>query len=218
MATMHTVTSRRPNRTAGRGGRAPQTPDGAGGGVATATLLRRCLLAVAALAVAGTTVELAMIRHWKSPVQVVAWLALAVLAAAAGLLAFRPSRRVVQTVRVLAAAAALSGALGVAVHVHENYEAGPLDARYERTWATMSQPARWWAAVSRTVGPAPPVAPGVLGQAALALFFATLRHPALGRSASGTAGPAGTPGEQPGAPDDKPAARRRPGRARASPA
>jgi hypothetical protein len=43
----------------------------------------------------------------------------------------------------------------------------------------MSEGARWWAALSKTVGPAPPIAPGVLAQASLALLLSTIRHPAL---------------------------------------
>lgn len=142
-------------------------------------MLRRCLLALVGLSAAGTAVELAMLRHWNGPLQLLPWVALAVVGIAAGLLARRPSRRMVQTVRVLALAVAVSAAAGVYVHVEENYQSGPLDQRYTSTWDTMPAAARWWAAVSKTVGPAPPVAPGVLAQAALGLLFATVRHPAL---------------------------------------
>ena len=147
----------------------------------TAALLRRGLLALVALSIAGTALELATVHHWQSPVQLVAWIALAALAVATGLLARQPTRVAVQAARALAVAVLLSAAAGVLTHVHENYEAGPLDQRFEATWGTMSEGARWWAAVSKTVGPAPPLAPAVLGQAALGLLFATLRHPALQR-------------------------------------
>jgi len=65
------------------------------------------------------------------------------------------------------------------VHIDVNYQSGPLDYRYAAIWETMPDPTRWWAALSKTVGPAPPVAPGVLAQASLGLLFATVRHPAL---------------------------------------
>jgi hypothetical protein len=148
--------------------------------LATAELLRRCLLALVLLSVGGVAVELAMIRHWKTPVQLVPWVMLAVAATAAVLLASRPSPKVIRTVRVLAVVIALTAIFGVYEHVEENYDAGPLDQRYETTWQTMPAVARWWAAISKTVGPAPPIAPAVLGQAALGLLFATIRHPALG--------------------------------------
>jgi hypothetical protein len=144
-----------------------------------AGVLRRCLLALVGLSAAGTAVELAMLRHWNGPWQLLPWIALAVVAIAAGLLAGRPSRRVVYTVRALAFAVVVCAAAGVYVHVEENYQSGPLDQRYTSTWDTMPAAARWWAALSKTVGPAPPVAPGVLAQAALGLLFATARHPAL---------------------------------------
>jgi hypothetical protein len=149
----------------------------------TAALLRRCLLVLVGLSVAGTAVELAMLRHWKSPIQLVAWGALGLVALGAALLVLRPAPGTVRAVRLLAAAVAVGAAVGVATHVHENYEAGPLDYRYTATWAALPAAARWWAAASKTVGPAPPIAPAVLAQAALGLLFATARHPALARRA-----------------------------------
>jgi hypothetical protein len=41
---------------------------------------------------------------------------------------------------------------------------------------------QWWYAITRTVGPAPTLAPGMLGQAAATLMLAT-----IGRRASSTA-------------------------------
>jgi len=96
-----------------------------------------------------------------------------------GMLAVRPSRNVVRGVRLLAVAVAVASAIGVYVHIDVNYQSGPLDYRYAAIWETMPDPTRWWAALSKTVGPAPPVAPGVLAQASLGPLFATVRHPAL---------------------------------------
>ena len=68
-------------------------------------------------------------------------------------------------------------------HVNANYEAGPLDFRFADRWDSLSGWRRWWEALSGGVGPAPPLAAGVLAQAALCVLLATARHPAFaGRS------------------------------------
>ena len=166
-------------------GRTPAPPGGPAGpdSRGPAALLRGGLLGLAGLAAAGAAVELAMLRHWHGPMQLLPWAALVAVAAGEALLAVRPSRGVVRGVRVLAVAVGLCTAAGVYAHIAANYEAGPLDQRYTATWATLPAAARWWAAASLEVGPAPPVAPGVLAQAALALLLATARHPALARRA-----------------------------------
>ena len=142
-------------------------------------MLRRCLLVLVGLAAGGAAVELALLRHWHGPLQLVPWFALAAVGVGAGVLAGRPSPWAVQAVRGLALAVALCAAGGVAAHVAANYDAGPLDQRYTTTWDTLPLATRWWAALTLTVGPAPPIAPGVLAQATLGLLFATVRHPAL---------------------------------------
>ncbi|MDQ3699489.1 MAG: hypothetical protein M3442_01040 [Chloroflexota bacterium] len=146
----------------------------------TAALLRRCLIALAALSVAGLAGDLAMLRHWQSAVQLIPWFSLGLAAVAIALLLARPSRGTVWVVRTLSLAVALSAALGVFQHVLANYESGPLDFRYTDIWGTMSEPARWWAAMIMTVGPAPPLAAAALANAALLVLIATVRHPALG--------------------------------------
>lgn len=159
------------------------TPAAASSG--TAELLRRLLIVLAGLAVVGTAIDLAMVRHWTSPSQLVAWAALGVASVAGVLLVARPSRTVVLVVRALAIAVALSAAVGVYVHVDSNYEAGPLDYRYVDTWEAMPAVSRWWAAATKTVGPASPIAPVALAHAALCLLFATVRHPALALDRAG---------------------------------
>jgi hypothetical protein len=144
----------------------------------TTALMRRFLLWLAAASAAGTAVELAMLRHWKSLDQLVPWVALAAAAVAIWLVA-RPTRRAIRTARVLALAVALTAAVGLAEHVVANYEAGPLDVGYAATWDSMSELSRWLVAVTETVGPSPPIAPGVLAQIGLAVLIATIRHPAL---------------------------------------
>jgi hypothetical protein len=136
---------------------------------------------VAALSVVGTGVELAMLRHWGTPLQVVPWFALAALAGGLGLMA-RPTPRSVRLARAIAVAVAATGAFGVVEHVVANYDAAPLDYRYGPRWAAMSAAGRWWAAATKAVGPAPPLAPAVLAWAALCLWFATHHHPVRRRA------------------------------------
>src|SRR5581483_8356491 len=81
--------------------------------------------------------------------------------------------------QALAVAIVLTAAVGIFEHIEANYEAGPLDQRYAYTWDTLSEADRWWAAITKAVGPSPPLAPGALAQGGLCLIFATLRHPAL---------------------------------------
>ncbi|HEU5318916.1 MAG TPA: hypothetical protein VFX49_22580 [Chloroflexota bacterium] len=166
----------------GRGGGSGGHSRADGPGGVVEALLRRSLLVVAALAAAGTAIELAMLRHWKSGMQLVPWVVLAVLLTAIGLVAMRPSRGSVRVARGVAVAAVLASLVGMYEHVEANYESGPLDYRYTESWASMPEGARWWAALSKTVGPAPPIAPGVLSQASLALLLATLRHESLRRA------------------------------------
>jgi hypothetical protein len=146
---------------------------------AAAGALRRGLIALAVLGVAGTAVELAMERHWKSTVQLIPWFTLAVIAVGVVLLVVRPAAGRVRLVRVLMVVVFASATFGVFEHVSANYDAGPLDARYSKRWATMSTFDRWRAAATHAVGPSPPLAPAVVAQAALCLGLATLHHPAL---------------------------------------
>lgn len=148
----------------------------------TPTLLRRGLLGLAALTTVGLAVELAVERHWTQPIQLVAWAAVVALGTAIALLAGTPSGGRVRLAQAIAVAVVLSAGFGVWEHVAGNYDAGPLDYRYSSSWDTLNEATRWWLAVTKTVGPAPPLAAGALAQAALAVLLATLRHPALARA------------------------------------
>ena len=153
---------------------------------ATATFLRRGLLALAALTIVGIALELITEHHWTQPSQLIAWAALALLAVALGLLvrAGQPWR--VRVARLLALAVVASALFGIWEHIAANHDAGPLDRRYAATWATLSTPSRWWLAARKVVGPAPPLAPGALAEAGIAVLLATVGHPALaGRSRRG---------------------------------
>lgn len=147
----------------------------------TTPLLRRGLLWLGGLTCLGLVVELAVERHWTQPLQLVAWVALAVVAAALVLVARRPTSGRIRLARILAGAAILSAVVGVGVHVDSNRDAGELDRDYGDRWASLSDATRWWLAVTKTVGPSPPLAPGALAQAAFCVLLATVRHPALAR-------------------------------------
>jgi hypothetical protein len=108
---------------------------------------------------------------------------------AIAILATGTGRRGIRAVRLIATAVAVSGAIGVFIHVRANYESAPLDFRYTDTWATTAEPIRWLLAATDTVGPSPTLAPAALTFAALALLAATLRHPSLRRSGHDDANP-----------------------------
>lgn len=141
---------------------------------ALVTRLRRGLLALTAAVAAGTTVELAMHRHWNDLLQAVPFAGLAVVAAGAAVAAAGRGRAALVTGRVAALVVAAVGVFGVYEHVTSNYEAGPLDFRYTERWPAMSEPERWWAAATGEVGPSPPLAPGILALAGACLGLALM--------------------------------------------
>lgn len=145
-------------------------------------LLRGSLSALTMLGIVGTAFELATLQHWNGAMQLVPWAALLLLAAALALHAAAGGR---------ASQTGLVRALALLVLA----DAGPLDQRFAETWDALSPWLRWWYAITRTVGPAPTLAPGMLGQAATTLILATIgqratfpesatrhrRHPYLSR-------------------------------------
>jgi hypothetical protein len=145
----------------------------------TPTLLRRGVLALAWLGLAGTTTELVFLRHWQSATQLIVWPFVAVLGIAALLVSVRPRPRTIVLVRWLAAVVVVVAAIGVGLHVIENLAAGALDRNYASTWSSMAPIDQWWAAITSGVGPAPVLAPGALGEISLAVVLATVRHPTL---------------------------------------
>jgi hypothetical protein len=148
-------------------------------GDAASPILRRGLLWLAAVTGAGIGVELAADRHWTQPVQLVAWAALGVIALALLLVAWRPTWWKLRLARLLVIIVMVSAIWGIWEHVYANYDAGALDFEYADVWDGLTEPTRWWLALSKTVGPSPPLAPAALAQAGLAVLLATLRHPML---------------------------------------
>jgi hypothetical protein len=143
-------------------------------------LVRRGLIALTVVSMLSTAFELAAERHWNGVEQLVPWLALAVLVAATTLHLFFGERGTTIT-RVLALIVLGASLYGVVDHVLVNFHAGELDQRFADTWDSLPLPVRGWYAVTKTVGPAPTLAPGVLGQAALLLLLATLCNAPPGR-------------------------------------
>ena len=142
-----------------------------------ALFVRRALIALTVIGILGTAFELATERHWNDLEQLIPWAALLVLAAATVLVVL-PDGRGVTAGRVLAVLVLAASVYGVITHVLVNLDAGVLDHRYAETWDSLPLLQRWWYAVTKTVGPAPTLAPGMLGQAALLLLLATVAGPA----------------------------------------
>ena len=135
--------------------------------------LRRGLLGLAALTTAGSAVELAVERHWTQPGQLIAWGAIALLVVSIGLLSRGQTARRVHVARVVAVIVMLTSVIGVWQHITANLDAGPLDFRYTAGWDNLPELSRWWLAVTKTVGAAPPLAPGALAQAAIAVLLSS---------------------------------------------
>ena len=144
----------------------------------TGPALRRAVLALAGLSIAGIAIELVIERHWGAAARYIPWLALLVSGVALVRLAGHPTPRTVRDVRMIAIGVLCAAAVGVALHINENYSAGPLDQRYSAIWESMSEPERWWAAFTKSVGPAPTFAPAALAEVALLLLIGTIGHPA----------------------------------------
>jgi hypothetical protein len=152
-------------------------------GADTVTFLRRGLVALTVLGILATAFELAAERHWNGIEQLIPWVALVVLAAATALVLL-PDGRGTTAVRVLAIVVLGASAYGVLEHALTNYGAGALDQRFADIWDSLPLVERAWYAITKTVGPAPTLAPGVLGQTALLLVLATFCGP---RSSRGNA-------------------------------
>jgi hypothetical protein len=138
-----------------------------------AALVRGALFALTVVGILATAFELASERHWNNSEQLVPWVALAVLTVATVLAAL--SARGAQLIaRILVLAVLGASAYGVLDHIAVNHDSGPLDYRYADSWQSMPATRQWWYAATKTVGPAPTLAPGVLAQTSLLLLLAGL--------------------------------------------
>jgi hypothetical protein len=139
-------------------------------------LVRQGLVALTAVGILAAAFELYGERHWNGAEQLVPWVALAVLAAAT-VLVLLPGTGATAVARVLALIVLGASAYGVIDHILVNYGSGALDQQFADTWDTLPVLTRWWYAATRHVGPAPTLAPGVLGQTAVLLLLATVGGP-----------------------------------------
>lgn len=140
------------------------------------TMLRRALVALLALSLAGTLAELLLIGHWDGWTQ---WIPLVLLGAAllvAGAFLVRPSRALVPALRSICASLAIAGGVGVYLHYDGN-------AAFEReSVPDIGGTALVTAAVT---GATPVLAPGSLITVALLGLLALHHHPAGSRDAAG---------------------------------
>ncbi|TQM43025.1 hypothetical protein FB388_0364 [Pseudonocardia cypriaca] len=139
-------------------------------------LVRGGLIALTMIGIAATAFELASERHWNGLEQYVPWLAL-ILLLVATVLVLLPGDRGTTTARVLALVVLGASAYGVVDHVLVNLQAGEFDQRFADTWESLPLVEQVLYAVTKTVGPAPTLAPGVLAQVALLLLLATVCPP-----------------------------------------
>jgi hypothetical protein len=137
------------------------------------TSLRWGVLALAAAGILGAAYELAVERHWGGADKMVPWVAVVALAAALGL-ALSPSPRLVLATRVLAVLVLGASLYGIAIHVLDNMWAGHLGPRFGPEFKQLPRIERLWYGATKTVGKAPPLAPGMLGQSALLVALSTL--------------------------------------------
>lgn len=137
------------------------------------TLFRYGVLALAAAGTAGAAYELAAERHWGNPIKMLPWLAVVALAVGV-VMALSPAPKMVFATRVLAAIVLGLSLFGIAYHILKNLHAGHLDPAFGLAFKELSRPEQIWYAATKTVGEAPPLAPGMLGQAALLVALGTL--------------------------------------------
>jgi hypothetical protein len=145
----------------------------------TVSLLRRGMLVIGGLGIAGTTAELVFLRHWQSPLQLVVWPLMTLLGIILLLVARWPARGSILWARGLGLGVLLLSGIGMIVHVTQNLASGPLDRDYAAIWDTLSPIEQLWTASTGGVGPAPALAPAAIAWTALILLLATVRHPAL---------------------------------------
>jgi hypothetical protein len=135
--------------------------------------VRRGLYALTVIGILATAFELATVRHWLDIEQLIPWVALVVLAIATvlALASFRQGRIAAGLLALLVRGASVYGVID---HTVVNYNSGPLDQRFADTWESLSPAKRRWYAFTKTVGPAPTLAPGILGETAVLLLLACL--------------------------------------------
>ncbi len=133
--------------------------------------LRRYLLALLVLGLAGTGGELVLLRHYESWLQLIPLAAIGWALVLAAWNAWRPSRAGVRVLRATMAAFLATGGLGVWLHYRANAEF-QLD---------MDPSLHGWTLLDKTMhSQAPPaLAPGAMAELGLLGLAYAFRHPAL---------------------------------------
>lgn len=135
---------------------------------AGAEVLRTAVVAVSVTAVLGIALELALAGHWRTPVQVLPWLAVTATSLANVLLLTATRVGRLGAVRALAGGSALLGVLGVVEHLVANRD---VVARLDPQGSAAGQV---WEALR---GPVPVLAAAVVALPATLTVVATLGHP-----------------------------------------
>ncbi|HEX2189885.1 MAG TPA: hypothetical protein VHG51_13345 [Longimicrobiaceae bacterium] len=141
-------------------------------GAGEAGTLRRLLLALLLLGIAGLAAELVLLEHTESLWQWVPLAALGAALACALAVALRPSARTVRALQAVMAVCVAAGALGFWLHLRGNLE-----------WELESDPSLggWPLLRAALYGATPALAPGALAQLGLLGLALTHGHPALRR-------------------------------------
>jgi hypothetical protein len=130
--------------------------------------LRTAVLAVSASAVVGTALQLALVEHWRTPVQLLPWAALAAASLANVVLLTATGAQRLRAVRALAGCSVLVGGLGVLEHLAANRDVMELVDPQSSAAGVL------WDALR---GPFPVPAAAVVVLPAVLTLVATLGHP-----------------------------------------
>ncbi len=138
--------------------------------MATDSALRRILLAIYFIGLAGLGAELFLLEHYDDVWQWVPLVALAAGLVLGAAVALRPGRAVVLAFRALMAVFVAAGGVGAYLHLRGNVE-----------FELESDPALGGAALlwASLQGATPALAPGALAQLGLVGLALVYRHPAL---------------------------------------
>ena len=132
--------------------------------------LRRFLLVIAGLLLAGTVLELWVINHTEEPIQWLPFILCGIGLVAVGAALLRPQRRVLLGLRWLMGAVTLGSVFGVIEHIESNL-GFVLEIHPNATTEQILTGALG--------GASPLLAPGMLALAAILAIAATYYHPAL---------------------------------------
>lgn len=145
---------------------------GAGSGAGEAGLIRRLLLGLVLLGIAGLAAELVLLEHTESTWQWVPLVALGVGFVCAVAVWLRPSPRTLRPFQAVMALFVAAGAVGAYLHLRGNVE-WELESD-----ASLRGLELFWAALH---GATPALAPGAMAQLGLLGLTLAYRHPALRR-------------------------------------